>query len=152
MNLALGLLLQVYPHIDSSTRFPSPFKLIHVRRGMQRVGNGQLLHEMGDICWQRRKPVPHLAKMPGLNTIASLTFLRKGRYWGWGWSPLLLNTALLHAWLGGRILVWLMECSLVQLRVGCLCVTAVRLSVTVNNSSSWFFPWKWFEGCVYCHY
>lgn len=33
---------------------------------------------------------------------------------------------------------WL-ECSLVQLWMGCLRAAAVRLSVTVNNFSSWFF-------------
>lgn len=37
-----------------------------------------------------------------------------------------------------RKIVHLMECILVQLQGGCLCATALRLSVTVNNSSSWF--------------
>lgn len=67
-----------------ATCFLSPFKLTHVHWGMQRVRIAQLLHEMGDVRWQRRKPIPYLAKMPGLNTLALLTFLRKGRYWGAG--------------------------------------------------------------------
>lgn len=116
---------------------------------MWRVGIGQLLPVRWVTFTYRGVPLPSYPNpvkktMSGLNKAASLTFSRKCVDIWRDLTPFIVfSRLLLHlykCWFGG-IFIGLMDSlsgGLVQLRVGCLCAKAVRLSVTFNNFSSCF--------------